>query len=82
MNSTKVYPCNCVGLVVTRGGPRVDTGGGDCLVLIIVVPTSVHQKVKLAKKEVKTGVFNYCLTLCFTSCLPKGGTTEVNLRCL
>ena len=50
--------------------------------LIIVVPTSVHKRVKSAKKEVKTGVFNSCLTLCFTSCLPKGGATQVNLRCL
>lgn len=47
VNSTKVYPCNCVCLVVNLGGPRVDTGGGDWLVLIIVVPTSVHQKVNL-----------------------------------
>ena len=68
--------------MVSWGGPRVDTGGGDCLVLIIVVPTSVHQKVKLAKKEVKTGVFNSCLTLCFTSCFTHGGATQVNLMCL
>ena len=50
--------------------------------LIIVVPTSVHKRVKSAKKEVKTGVFNSCLTLCFTSCFTQGGATQVNLRCL
>ena len=35
--------------------------------LIIVVPTSVHKRVNLAKKEVKKSVFNSCLTPCFTS---------------
>ena len=40
------------------GGPLFDTGGGGCPVLIIVVPTSVHKRVKSAKKEVKKSGFN------------------------
>ena len=47
VNSTKVFPCARVGLVLSWGAPCVDTGGGGWLVLIIVVATSAHQRVNL-----------------------------------
>ena len=50
VNSTKVYPCARVGLVVNLGCPLCWHGGGGWLVLIIVVATSAHQKVNLEKK--------------------------------
>ena len=50
VNSTKVFPCARGGLVLSWGGPCVDTGGGGWLVLIIVVATSAHQRVNLRTK--------------------------------
>jgi len=50
VNNTNVLPCNRVDPVVSWGALSFDTGGGGWPVLIIVVPTSVHKRVKSAKK--------------------------------